>query len=197
MLCYILLSALSILRTRPPSSAARTGRLAPVQLGVFLPCKPRRNVQAAVQHPALKFTIVIAAFTPRDPQLADLFCSPVNIPSLHIIGERDAMKRASAQLMAHFTVHTAIWHKQGTPLIDAAACAVTLPAAEGASPPCRVANRLPPALTGLACRRLCHVCVGHHACFCPADQCAVADAWRGLVCGPTYVLELCCEVLVR
>eukprot|EP00892_Ulva_mutabilis_P000941 jgi/Ulvmu1/10848/UM007_0022.1 len=72
-----------------------------------------RSGCAGLQVPALKFAIMIAGFTPRDPQLARLFSGPLSLPSVHIIGERDMMKRASAQLMTNFDIHTAIWHKQG------------------------------------------------------------------------------------
>lgn len=76
-------------------------------------CRHAQAAAVGLQSPPLKFAVVIAGFSPRDPGLAQLFSRPLSLPSLHIIGERDALKRASAQLMAAFHVHTAIWHKQG------------------------------------------------------------------------------------
>lgn len=80
---------------------------------VWCAAAPRHKGRGA-QVPPLKFVIVLAGFPPQDAQLAALFSRPLALPSLHIIGERDVMKHASAKLLSFFQVHTDIWHRQGT-----------------------------------------------------------------------------------
>jgi hypothetical protein len=60
-----------------------------------------------------KFGIIIAGFAVRDPEMVVVLGEPISIPTIHFIGEKDFMKRASGQLLTHFTVHIAVWHAGG------------------------------------------------------------------------------------
>ena len=64
-----------------------------------------------------KFGIIIAGFAVRDPDMLVALGAPIPTPSIHFVGEKDFVKRASGQLMAHFSVHTAVWHAGGALLL--------------------------------------------------------------------------------
>lgn len=60
-----------------------------------------------------RFGIIIAGFAVRDPDMVVALGTPIATPSIHFIGEKDFMKRASGQLLTHFSVQTSVWHAGG------------------------------------------------------------------------------------
>jgi len=52
--------------------------------------------------PPLAFVILIAGFTPRSSELAPLFETPLQLPSLHVWGEQDSFAKHGPGLAARF-----------------------------------------------------------------------------------------------
>lgn len=51
------------------------------------------NVMALMQDHPVRFAVLFAGVLPRVPEVAQLLTDQLDIPSLHIIGERDKIKR--------------------------------------------------------------------------------------------------------
>ncbi|MFZ5889960.1 MAG: hypothetical protein ACOY0T_02740 [Myxococcota bacterium] len=57
--------------------------------------------------PPLRFAVLVAGRVPRAETLRPLLATPIDVPSLHVWGERDAMSERSApELMQHFSSAT-------------------------------------------------------------------------------------------
>ncbi|CAI9111113.1 OLC1v1011252C1 [Oldenlandia corymbosa var. corymbosa] len=83
-----------------------------------LPGMQRQGV-ALTKVPRIKFVIIISgpklgATTLPCPELAkNAFSSPLDIPSLHIIGERDKLKEDQFKLLESFVNPTLLYHHEG------------------------------------------------------------------------------------
>ena len=72
------------------------------------------SVMALMQDHPLRFAVLFAGVLPRVPEVAQLLTDQLVIPSLHIIGERDKIKRvrsaagcSCADIVAMCTQHIA------------------------------------------------------------------------------------------
>lgn len=52
---------------------------------------------ASVQEHPLRFAVLFAGVRPRPADVCSLFDEPLDVPSLHVIGEADKIKRVRAE----------------------------------------------------------------------------------------------------
>jgi predicted esterase len=53
--------------------------------------------------PAIRFAVLVAGFAPRSEELAPLFTEPLELPSLHVWGERDPFAKHGPTLAERFS----------------------------------------------------------------------------------------------
>lgn len=63
--------------------------------------------------PAFKCVVLVAGFKSREPLHAPAFEVPIAVPSVHLIGELDAMRAAGLQLLPQFQNPVHIAHRRG------------------------------------------------------------------------------------
>ncbi|KAK9843632.1 hypothetical protein WJX81_000221 [Elliptochloris bilobata] len=68
--------------------------------------------QVLQDHP-LRFAVLFAGVRPRVPELAQLLTDQLDVPSLHVIGERDKIKQWSLQLAELFMKPLVLMHPRG------------------------------------------------------------------------------------
>lgn len=73
----------------------------------------QRTGRALKNQPMLRFCIAFAGIRVRDPQLDGCFDALRNVPSVHIIGDKDPVKRMTNMLIESFDNPIVINHQKG------------------------------------------------------------------------------------
>lgn len=56
--------------------------------------------------PPLRFVVLVAGFLPRADDLKPLFATPIEVPSLHVLGDKDSFAKHGPQLLERFGAST-------------------------------------------------------------------------------------------
>jgi len=69
--------------------------------------------KALTEHPPLQFLICFAGIRVRDPNLEKYYAALAPVPAVHIIGDRDPVKRMTNHLIEAFDHPVVINHSRG------------------------------------------------------------------------------------
>lgn len=71
------------------------------------------NGKSAADLPKIKFVVFIAGAKLRDPKIVDVFDTPIDLPTLHFLGDKDPLKIPGEFFLANWKNSVAIRHPQG------------------------------------------------------------------------------------
>ncbi len=73
----------------------------------------QRSGKALVEHPPVRFLVCFAGIRVRDPNLEKYYAALAPVPAVHIIGDRDPVKRMTNHLIEAFDDPVVINHSRG------------------------------------------------------------------------------------
>ncbi|KAG7668897.1 hypothetical protein Ndes2526B_g00612 [Nannochloris sp. 'desiccata'] len=73
----------------------------------------QRSGKALTEHPPLQFLVCFAGIRVRDPKLEKYYAALAPVPAVHIIGDRDPVKRMTNHLIEAFNNPLVINHSRG------------------------------------------------------------------------------------
>jgi hypothetical protein len=73
----------------------------------------QRSGKALAEHPPVRFLICFAGIRVRDPNLEKYYAALAPVPAVHIIGDRDPVKRMTNHLIEAFDDPVVINHPRG------------------------------------------------------------------------------------